>query len=206
MVTSFDNEVKTGKHSLSKSRAKFYETVSSYADSQLTMREIAKEVGCSYQCVRDILMTFDNYNQRYLRAKSENSKKQDLSKRVSKGTTHEGYFCKKTPDWYEGNKATGNKTKYTFVHVLVVCEALGWSKIPTGYCVHHIDENKHNNNISNLALMRKDDHNLLHGLCRRGVTTIPIRKYTQVGGSASLWTFSTPDEDIVCSCWQQQAG
>ncbi len=31
-------------------------------------------------------------------------------------------------------------------------------KIPEGYDIHHIDENKHNNDISNLAMV----HNILH--------------------------------------------
>lgn len=41
-----------------------------------------------------------------------------------------------------------------------------WEKhngvIPKGYCIHHIDENKNNNNIENLKLMIRHDHLSLH--------------------------------------------
>ena len=36
-------------------------------------------------------------------------------------------------------------------------------KIPKGYIIHHIDENKKNNSISNLQIMKKKDHDRLHG-------------------------------------------
>lgn len=35
--------------------------------------------------------------------------------------------------------------------------------IPDGYCVHHIDHDKGNNNIENLSLMKRDDHTSMHG-------------------------------------------
>lgn len=35
-------------------------------------------------------------------------------------------------------------------------------KIPEGYVIHHIDHNKSNNDISNLACMTKYEHNILH--------------------------------------------
>ena len=38
--------------------------------------------------------------------------------------------------------------------------------IPEGYSVHHIDENKENNNISNLRLMTNGSHTTLHTLER----------------------------------------
>jgi hypothetical protein len=42
---------------------------------------------------------------------------------------------------------------------------------PPGYVLHHIDEDKLNNDISNLQLMTNSDHRRLHMLGR--VTTIP---------------------------------
>lgn len=205
METLVGNDVKTGNNPLGQSRAKYATEILTYADSKLTMRQIAEVVGCSYHCVRDVLKSLPTYSQRVRNARSNNSLKEDISKRQPKKqrVLHGQYWCWRKPSWYVGNKTTGNKTSYVFEHVLVVCTELQWSSIPNGYVVHHIDQDKQNNNIGNLAMMRFDDHNLLHGLMRRGVETIPIRKYTQVGGSASLWSFSPPDEDIVRSCWQQ---
>ena len=39
--------------------------------------------------------------------------------------------------------------------------------IPQGFCIHHKDENKENNDISNLECMSASDHNALHhaGVC-----------------------------------------
>ena len=42
-----------------------------------------------------------------------------------------------------------------------------WEKyngtLPEGYAVHHIDEDKNNNDISNLMLLEKSEHSRLHG-------------------------------------------
>lgn len=35
--------------------------------------------------------------------------------------------------------------------------------IPKGYCVHHIDHNRGNNDISNLVIMKKNQHSKMHG-------------------------------------------
>jgi HNH endonuclease len=212
MATFVTNDVKTVDHSsFSKNRAKFLSEVLAYAESSLTMREIAKAVGCSYHCVRDIYKQQPWYEQRVYNLRSLGRANVNYATGEAHGsykghtTNHVGYRCWKTPDWYAGRKTTGNTTAYVFEHQLIVCAELSWNRLPDGYCVHHIDQNKLNNNLSNLALIARDDHNLLHGLLRKGVTTIPIRKYVQVNGSASLWSFSPLDEEIVCSCWQQQA-
>ncbi len=36
------------------------------------------------------------------------------------------------------------------------------TKLPEGYCIHHIDENKLNNNLNNLQLMAQKEHNNHH--------------------------------------------
>lgn len=42
-----------------------------------------------------------------------------------------------------------------------------FGKIPNGTIVHHIDKNKMNNNINNLALLAYSAHNLLHSKDRK---------------------------------------
>ena len=45
---------------------------------------------------------------------------------------------------------------------------LGWDRIPEGWCIHHKDRNRENNDISNLQLMTIEDHDKLHGELRTG--------------------------------------
>lgn len=69
-----------------------------------------------------------------------------------------GYVTVTRPDWYEGNKSK----RRVFVHHIVMCEYLGITCIPKGFVVHHIDGNKLNNDINNLALMTPNAHSILH--------------------------------------------
>jgi len=203
MATCVSNLVNSVKGSCSQHRAKYVESVVSYFDSDLTMRQIAKEVGCSYQCVRDIMMLLPNYESRYFRLRSKG--REGTSYRFAEDnpmwcgglTNHaSGYIQHKTPDWYEHTSA--KKPKYVMEHVLIMCFELGSPNLGT-WVVHHKNECKHDNRLSNLVLMQKDDHIALHTMLRKGVTTIPLRKYVQVNGSARLWCFGAPDEDIVYS-------
>ena len=44
-------------------------------------------------------------------------------------------------------------------------------EIPDGYEVHHLDDDKYNDDISNLALLTREEHLKLHADRRRGVKT-----------------------------------
>ena len=68
-------------------------------------------------------------------------------------------------------KTTINSTDYKMVqfnnkrmseHQRMLCIALNIPEIPKGIIVHHIDENKSNNDINNLALMTITAHNRIH--------------------------------------------
>lgn len=76
-----------------------------------------------------------------------------------------GYKFVVAPSWYTGSvtKVTG----YVREHILVYCEANGLTELPIGYCVHHVDEDKLNNALSNLKLMTRSDHTTLHCARRR---------------------------------------
>lgn len=77
-----------------------------------------------------------------------------------------GYLMRLKPEWYTGRKGC----KHVFVHHITMCESLGLTEIPKGWCVHHIDENKHNNSLNNLTLLTLGAHTRLHQLER--ATTI----------------------------------
>ncbi len=64
----------------------------------------------------------------------------------------------KKSGYYLSSKAIGNKRKRLHVYVWE-CER---GEIPEGHSVHHIDENKANNSIDNLALMTSSDHSRHH--------------------------------------------
>ena len=66
------------------------------------------------------------------------------------------------PDWYTGRKGA----THVFVHTVVMCEALGLTELPQGWAVHHINGDKHDNDITNLALMTQNAHSKLHAFQR----------------------------------------
>ncbi len=47
-------------------------------------------------------------------------------------------------------------------HSREMCIVLNIPKIPKGFIIHHLDENKRNNDIHNLALMSITAHNRIH--------------------------------------------
>ena len=73
-----------------------------------------------------------------------------------------GYLMRIKPDWYTGRVGC----KHVFAHHIVMCEALGITEIPKGFHIHHIDGNKTNNDMSNLALLSAGAHTRLHQLER----------------------------------------
>lgn len=74
-----------------------------------------------------------------------------------------GYLLYLKPHWYTGR----TNSKHVFFHNIVMCEALGITEIPKGWAVHHIDGNRLNNDISNLALLRNSAHTRLHYIQRK---------------------------------------
>ena len=69
-----------------------------------------------------------------------------------------GYKAVRPPSWYTGYVSRG----FVREHILLVCEKFGWTQLPKGYEVHHIDMNKLNNDINNLAVLTKSEHAKVH--------------------------------------------
>jgi hypothetical protein len=66
----------------------------------------------------------------------------------------------------EGYLELWNGTRYVPMHHKVFCEHHNMEKIPDGFIVHHIDQNKQNNSITNLQMMSISNHVRLHNVSK----------------------------------------
>jgi len=82
-----------------------------------------------------------------------------------------GYSIALRPSWY-----TGRASKHIFYHHIVMCEALGITRIPEGFHVHHINGIKTDNRIENLALVSKSGHAEIH-------------QFTPVSERSNMWEY-----------------
>lgn len=146
-----------------------------YSSTNMDLHSIRKEVGIRYDTVKAIIA--EHFTEEY--QNNRKAKLYRLSKLGDKnpmtgktGENHpnykgivsdgKGYLICLKPEWYTGRKGS----KHVFVHTVVMCEALGLTELPKGFTVHHIDGNKHNNSIDNLALITNSGHSKLHGILR----------------------------------------
>jgi hypothetical protein len=70
----------------------------------------------------------------------------------------QGYRLVPAPAWYTGNV---DKSR-VLEHIIVWCTHYGYTELPRGYVVHHIDHSRTNNSICNLMLMTIGDHLAYH--------------------------------------------
>lgn len=73
-----------------------------------------------------------------------------------------GYLMIKKPDWW----TTRKNSDYIYYHHFVFAKEFGLTEIPKGFVIHHIDGNKHNNDISNLALLHMSAHSRWHSMLK----------------------------------------
>lgn len=68
-----------------------------------------------------------------------------------------GYIRVKCP-----NHPHANKAGYVAEHIMVALDKEGIDRLPQGYCVHHINENKIDNRPENLVLCTSNMHGFYH--------------------------------------------
>lgn len=148
------------------------EVIRLFKETSLTQKEISTLVGFTLDQIYTIVnkeFTISFRKQRKIKCYS-NSKLGDKNPmfgkkpvnymgRVSDGN---GYMMVLKPGWYTGRKGC----MHVFEHHIVICESLGITEIPSGFHVHHIDKDKVNNAINNLALLTAEAHRRLHQLER----------------------------------------
>lgn len=142
-----------------------------YANTDLSIHNIRKQVNMRYNRVWDVIKA--NFSEDYIanRKQSEYAKSKFGEKNPMYGKCREdhphykgivsdgkGYLMCLKPDWYTGRKGTN----HVFVHTVVMCEALCLTELPKGWVVHHINGDKHNNDIDNLALLTNSAHSKIH--------------------------------------------
>ena len=135
-----------------------------------TTTDIGKEIGCSHGTVyRELknVFTTEEIKQRLSRIRSRNTIGNNNpmygKRKDSKRLDTEGYVRMPKPLWYTGRPACRD----VYEHHVVICKELGITGIPKGHCVHHVDEDKANNTLTNLMLMTFSTHTALHRKLRR---------------------------------------
>lgn len=148
-----------------------------YTDTHI--QDIVKESKLENFIVQDIINR--NFTQKFrddrthrLYSKSNSGKHNKMYMKTGKNHPNykglvddgNGYLMIKKPDWYTGRAGSN----YVFYHTVVMCQALRVTELPKGFVVHHIDGNKHNNNLNNLALMNMGGHtrchHIINNLCK----------------------------------------
>lgn len=74
----------------------------------------------------------------------------------------DGYLMELRPEWWTSRA----KSKYVYQHHIIMAIALGLTQIPKGFVVHHVDNNKQNNTLSNLALLQLGAHEKWHSMLK----------------------------------------
>ncbi len=151
-----------------------------YENTELTQQQIANKLGIPWKRVFNYIKS--NYTSEFRKKRKAvcyaNSKlgtknpmygvqSNEHHNFVGEVSDNKGYLMVLKPDWYTGRK----NSKHVFVHHVVVCENMGLTEIPKGWCVHHCDEDPHNNDFDNLVLLTLSDHTRLHQALK-GATTI----------------------------------
>src|SRR3990167_11195765 len=139
--------------------------------TQLTIDEIVDEVHSTYKIVWNIIKRSYSKEDRNRRKKINYSRSKLGSKNPQFGKLREehpnfkgevgdgnGYIMVLKPEWYTGRIGS----KHVFKHTIVICEALNLTELPKGFIIHHIDRNRTNNALNNLALMTNGAHARLH--------------------------------------------
>ena len=156
------NEAKAAKTKMGMSEAKFAEYLEAEYESGKSMGTIASELNVTPSCIRKYFVKY-NIERRGRCASWEEDYTKNPNWKGGRIVRKGGYVLVYCPNHPRAIK------NYVYEHQLVMEEYMG-RYLRNGEVVHHIDGNKHNNDISNLLLMTESDHTKLHAIlnnCKR---------------------------------------
>ena len=148
---------------------KHIEILNLLENTVLTQREISYKIGCHQSTVSRVSTAYLSGAKRI-----ERSLLGDAISKPRKDGIDNGYMMVSIPPWYTG-RAYGVRVRE---HVLVACKSAGISEIPDGYVVHHIDENRLNNELSNLVIVSRSAHAKIHAQMK--VRRVSTKKFKVV--------------------------
>ena len=133
------------------------------ADDKPTLQTVADRMGTTFHNVQAVVKQHLSAE----RLKGEQALRYSRSKmgahnpmQGKTGLQHPNYIGDVfTKDGYLQRKVEG---RYVLVHRIVMAEALGLTELPATLEVHHIDEDKENNRLDNLAAVTARGHRELH--------------------------------------------
>lgn len=139
-----------------------------------TLAQIAEMTGVDLQLLEEGYEL--HYPQEYRCAREQRCNPIAVSTVKRKKRANSGYVFVRRPDWFTGAKSS----KFIPEHIVVVCKALGFTELPKGMVVHHIDHDKGNNSLANLQLMTNTAHSKLHWALRKAKQppTVQMNKHS----------------------------
>jgi hypothetical protein len=140
------------------------------ADYSQRYCDIAEKVGVSEWLVSELarkLLTKEERAERYsainrhakLKSNPMTGKIKTRHHRAKDVVIVSGYLTEWAPDWWTGLNPKGNRV---FTHQRVWCEANNHTEVPQGKVIHHKDEDKFNNDPSNLVCLSRREHAQIH--------------------------------------------
>jgi hypothetical protein len=154
-------------------------TTKLYRETSKTMQEIAAELQTTLHNVGAVLDQYIPPQERQRLASVRYHLSKVGSKNPMKGKTREQHhnWLGAVDDGY-GYLTILHEGKRQFVHRIVMAQALGLAELPEDLAVHHIDGDKKNNNLDNLALVTKRGHRMIHTLQKTTTEELFLKRAT----------------------------
>lgn len=143
-----------------------------------TLEQIAQEVGATYHTVHWICKNRMQPGEYKTLSAIRYSRSKAGDKNPMKGKTREQHH-----NWigevYDGRgylTCLDTNGKRVFVHRMVMAKALGIDELPEYLDVHHIDGDRMDNELDNLALVTRKGHQQIHYLQRKDTESVVLKK------------------------------